>query len=92
MVIREKTIEEREQEGKFQDAAIVAFVLGKRAQKAENGKEARRFGRKCLELLGKYPTDTLEQCASPYLAFADVFIPGLFHEGTVRRDFAPLVL
>lgn len=92
MRIREQELGQLVQEENFRDAAIVAFVLAKRAQNAGNRKEALRFGRKCLEFLEKYPTDTLEQCASPYINFADVFIPGLFHEGTVRRDLAPLNL
>lgn len=90
--IREQAIGELEQESKYQAAAVVAFVLAKRAQNAGNMSEAVRFGKKCLEIFERYPTDTLEQCASPYISFSDVFIPGLFHEGTVRRELAPLNL
>ena len=92
MKIREEKIDLLEQEGKFQDAAIIAFVLAIRAQKTGDKGKAMRFKRKCLELLEKYPTDTLEQCASPYIALADVFITGIFHEGKERREFDELNL
>ena len=82
----------REDSGDFKTAAIFAFVLAKRMQKDGLLSSAESWARKCLELLTKFPTDTEEQCASPYLSVSGVPIPGLFHEGTVRRDLAPLAL
>lgn len=92
LIVREKELSHLEQLGNYQDAAILAFVLAKKAQKADDDKEATRLGRKCLELLKKYPTDTMEECASPYISVADVLIPGFFHAETVRRELAPLNL
>ncbi len=90
--VRFQMLQACEDSGKYKDAAIMAFALAKRAQKSGDDAEALRLGRKCLELLGKYPTDTAEQCASPYITLYEVPIPGLFHEGTVRRNLAPLAL
>lgn len=70
------------------EAAICAFALARKAQEQQDDSMARHFSEKCLELLSKYPTGTLEQCTHPYVTVSGVLIPGLFHEETVRREFA----
>src|SRR3989344_5287807 len=70
----------------FKEAAICAFVLARLAQKNKDERSAKHYGRMCLELLVKCTSDTPEQCAHTYIAVAGVYIPGLFHEGTVRRE------
>ena len=83
-------LETRKTASDFKAAAIYAFVLALRAFKDKDHWTGVQFGNLCLELLKKYPTDTLEQCASPSVSVAGELIPGLFHEGTVRRALAPL--
>lgn len=75
------------------EAAICAFVLARKCQELQAESPARHFAEKCIELLREYPTatDTLEQCAHPYVTVGGVLIPGLFHEGTVRRELAAVL-
>ena len=75
----------------FKKAAIYAFVLARRAQHVDD-KAAGIWGRTCFELLDKCPSDTLEDCAQTNVKIEGIFIPGLFHEGTVRRELAGLNL
>ena len=77
--------------GVSKTAAICAFVLAKRAQKADNSYLATDYGRKCLELLAKCPQEIVD-CAHPYITISGVLIPERFHEGTVRQALAPLIL
>lgn len=74
----------------FKEAAIYAFVLAKLALSKGQKEDAEMYARTCLELLKKYRTDTMEECAHSHINIAGVFIPELFHEGTVRRSLAGL--
>lgn len=71
--------------GNFQDAAIAAFVLAKRAKEMGDKKEFLEYSLVCLACIKKCDTDTLEGCVHTHVRIAGVFIPELFHEGTVRR-------
>lgn len=74
------------------EAAVRAFALAKRALAEKDDIAAGHFGKRCIELLERCPTRTLEDCVTPHVLYAGVLIPGLFHEGTVRRELKPLVL
>lgn len=75
----------------FKEAAIYAFVLAKLALGKGDKTSAEEFAGHCLELLKKCPTSTLKECTHPHISVAGVFIPGLFHEGTVRRELAAII-
>ncbi|MBI3019743.1 MAG: hypothetical protein HYY60_00235 [Parcubacteria group bacterium] len=87
----EGAIETHQKAGDFKKAAVYAYALARLAEKDKDESRARYFTARCLELVNQYPTDTLEQCASAEVSVAGVLIPGLFHEGTVRRDLAAFV-
>lgn len=74
----------------FKKAAIYAFVLAKLSFGKGRKEDAEMYARTCLELLRIYHPDTLEECAHSHINIAGVFIPELFHEGTVRRELAGL--
>lgn len=85
------TLERQSTPTETKEASICAFVLARKAQKQREDHLARHFAEKCLELLSKRPLETLEECTHPYIAVDGVLIPGLFHEGTVRRDLADVL-
>lgn len=74
----------------FKEAAIYVFVLAKLSLGKGQKEDAEIYARTCLELLKKCRTDTMEECAHAHINIAGVFIPELFHEGTVRRELAGL--
>lgn len=75
----------------FKEAAIYAFVLAKLALGKGDKTRAEEFAGHCLELIKRCPTSTMEECAHSHINIAGVFIPELFHEGTVRRDLASVI-
>lgn len=76
----------------FKEAAIYAFVLAKLALGRGEKEDAESYAYMCLELLKKYRTDTMEECAHSHITIAGVLIPELFHKGTVLRELAALNL
>lgn len=67
------------------EKAELLFVLAVLYAKSEQKDLAVNTARECIGLLNTLPTNTLEDCAATRIRIGSVFLPELFHQGTVRE-------
>lgn len=79
--------EQIERLGRWQkrEKAELLFVLAVLYAKNEQKGLAINMAEGCLELLDKLSTGTLEDCAATTAKIGSVYLPELFHQGTVRE-------